>query len=123
SAYGIDVAAGKARSGSDNGWVANGGGTEWAALKQTVTVQPSSTYRLTVWVRSSAGLDPAWLGVQSTGGSAISEIRHGSSVGSYSRYVLTFTTGSNTSVVVHSGYWAPGSAAWQQIDDVALRKL
>jgi hypothetical protein len=123
SAYGIDVAAGKARSGSDNGWVANGGGTEWAALKQTVTVQPSSTYRLTVWVRSSAGIDHAWLGVKSTGGSAISEIRHGSSVGSYSRYVLTFTTGSNTSVVVHSGYWAPGSAAWQQIDDVALRKL
>lgn len=123
SAYGIDVAAGKARSGSDNGWVANGGGTEWAALKQTVTVQPSSTYRLTVWVRSSAGIDHAWLGVKSTGGSAISEIRHGSSVGSYSRYVLTFTTGSNTSVVVHSGYWAPGSAAWQQIDDVALQKL
>jgi hypothetical protein len=120
---GVDVAAGKAHSGSDNGWLASTTSTSWGAVTQTVSVDPNSTYRLTVWVRNSGNLDNAWLGVKTTGGAVINEVRHGKATSTYSRYIVTFSTGTNTSVLVFSGYWGPGSSAWQQIDDFSLRKL
>ncbi|MCU1441015.1 MAG: hypothetical protein JWP85_2012 [Rhodoglobus sp.] len=121
--YGVDVAAGKSHTGSDNGWIASTTSTSWGALHQTVAVTTNSTYRLTVWVRNSGNIDNAWLGVKTPGGTVISEIRSGKAPTTYSRYVVTFTTGANTSVVIHVGYWAPGATAWVQVDDVGLQKL
>jgi hypothetical protein len=75
-AFGVDVAAGVAHSGSDNGWTATTG-TGWGALKQTVPVSANSTYRLTVWVQTSSNLTTAYLGAKSTAGAVVSEIRSG----------------------------------------------
>lgn len=120
--YGVDVNAGKSRSGLDNGWVATTSSTGWGALRQTVAVTANSTYRMTAWVRNSANFDNAYLGAKTTGFTVLNEIRHGKSAG-YTRYIVTFDTGSNASVVLHIGFYGPGTSAWEQIDDVMLQKL
>lgn len=58
-------------------------------------------------------------GEWNTGGTVISEIRYGAAAG-YTQFVVTLNSGSNTSVVVHAGYWGPGSSSWEQIDDWSL---
>jgi hypothetical protein len=50
---GVDVNAGKAHSGQDNGWVATTSSTGWGAIKETVSVSPNTDYRMTVWIRDS----------------------------------------------------------------------
>jgi hypothetical protein len=120
---GVDVAASKSRSGADNGWVSSTTSTAWGALRQTVAVTANSTYRMTVWVRNSGNIDNAWVGVKTTTGSVLGEVRHGTSTTTYSRYIVTFNSGANTSVVLNLGYWGPGATAWEQIDDVSLQKL
>ncbi|NUU05228.1 choice-of-anchor Q domain-containing protein [Leifsonia sp. C5G2] len=119
--YGVDINAGKAHSGQDNGWIATSG-TGWGALRQTVAVTANSDYRFTVWVRSSSNVNNAWLGAKTTGGTVLGELRHGQA-GGYTRYVVTFNSGSNTSVNLHVGLWGAGSGTWEQIDDAWLQKL
>lgn len=120
--YGVDVNAGKARTGQDNAWIATTG-TDWGALKQTVVVSANSTYRMTTWVKTSANDDNAWIGAKTTSGTVLGEIRHGASAAGYTRYLITFDTGSNTSVVLHIGYWGAGTTTFSQVDDVFLQKL
>lgn len=122
ASYGVDVNQGKARSGQDNAWIATGSGTGWGAIKQTISVAANTNYRLTVWVRNSANFDSAYFGVKTTGGAVLNEVRHGAA-GSYTAYTITFNSSSNTSVVVHTGYFGPGSSSWQQIDDWSLSAL
>lgn len=119
--YGVDVNAGKSHSGLNNGWIATSG-TAWGALKQTVSVSANTSYRLTVWVRSSSNINNAWLGAKTTSGTVLGEIRHGQAAG-YTRYVVTFNSGSNTSVNLHVGLWGAGSGTWEQIDDAWLQQL
>ena len=119
--YGVDVNAGKAHSGQDDGWIATAG-TGWGALKQTVAVTANTNYRLTVWVRTSSNVNNAWLGAKSTTSSVLGELRHGQAAG-YTRYVVTFNSGSNTAINVHVGLWGAGTATWEQIDDAWLQQL
>jgi hypothetical protein len=120
--YGVDQNVGNARSGQDNAWISTSG-TTWGAVKQTVTVAPNSTYRLTVWVRSSAVSNNAWIGVKTNAGAVLGEVRHGKSDAAYSRYVVTFVSGANTSLTIHIGAWGSGAGTWERIDDVAIQKL
>jgi len=119
--YGVDVNAGKSHSGLNNGWIATSS-SSWGAVKQTINVSPSSTYRMTVWVRNSGNFSGAYLGAKSTTGSVLNEVNHGQA-GGYQRFIVTFDTGSNATVVLHIGFWGPGASAWEQIDDVTLQKL
>lgn len=119
--YGVDVNAGKARSGLDNGWIATSG-TGWGALRQTVPVTPNATYRLIVWVRSSDNVNNAWVGAKTTTDAVIGELRHGQATG-YARYVVSFTNGSATSLRLHAGLYGAGGGTWEQIDDVWLQQL
>jgi hypothetical protein len=119
--YGVDVNAGKSRSGLDNGWIATSS-ANWGALRQTVTVTPNTNYRLVVWVRSSSNLDAGWLGAKTTGGAVLGEVRHGQAAG-YTRYVVSFNSGSNSSVRLHIGMYGAGTSTWEQIDDVVLQQL
>ncbi|WP_169582074.1 MULTISPECIES: choice-of-anchor Q domain-containing protein [Microbacterium] len=118
---GVDVNQGKSRSGQDNGWLATSG-TGWGALRQTIAVTTNSTYRVTVWVRTSANVNNAWLGAKTTSGSVLGEVRHGQAAG-YTRFIVTFNTGGNSTVVLHTGTWGAGAGTWMQIDDVSLQKL
>ena len=119
--YGTDINAGKAHSGLDNAWIATSG-TGWGAIKQTMTVSSNSNYRFVVWVRSSSNLNSAWTGAKTASGTVLNELNHGQSA-AYTRYVITFNTGSNTSINIHSGFWGAGSGTWEQIDDASLQKL
>ncbi|RWR23396.1 hypothetical protein D8Y23_00385 [Microbacterium enclense] len=119
--YGLDVNAGKSHSGLDNGWIATSG-TGWGALRQTVAVTPNTTYRLTVWVRSSGGVNNAWVGAKTTTDAVIGELRHGRAV-DYTRYVVSFDSGPNTTVRLHAGLYGAGGGTWEQIDDVWLQQL
>ncbi len=92
------------------------------ALKQTVAVTANTNYRLTVWVRSSSNVNNAWLGAKTTTSSVLGELRHGQAAG-YTRYVVTFNSGSNTAVNVHVGLWGAGTGTWEQIDDAWLQQL
>jgi hypothetical protein len=121
--YGVDVAAGKAHSGSDNGWIASTTATGWGALRQTVPVAAASTYRMTVYVKNSSNVNNAWISAKTTSGTVLNQIGHGTSGSGYTRYIVSFTTGTNTSVVLYVGYWGPGSSAYEQIDDVTLQKI
>jgi hypothetical protein len=119
--YGVDVNAGKAHTGLNNAWIATSG-TGWGALHQTVTVTANSNYRLLVWVRSSSNLNNAWIGAKTVSASVLGEVKHGYAAG-HTRYIVTFNSGSNTSIVIHAGLWGAGSGTWEQIDDASLQKL
>jgi len=120
--YGVDVNAGKAHSGQDDAWISTNG-TDWGGLKQNVAVTANSTYRLTVWVKSSANDDNAWLGVKTTSGTVLNEVGHGASSAGYTRYIVSFNSSSNTTVSVYAGTWGSGTGTFEQIDDVSLQKL
>ena len=119
--YGVDVNAGKAHSGQDNGWVATSG-TGWGALRQIVSVTSNSNYRFVVWVRSSSNINNAWIGAKTLGQTVLGEVNHGQAAG-YTRYVISFNSGSNTSIGLHTGLWGAGTGTWEQVDDASLQKL
>lgn len=119
--YGVDVNAGKARSGQDNGWIATSG-SSWGAVRQTISVTANTNYRLVVWVKSSSNLDAGWIGARTTAGALLGELRHGQS-GAYTRYIISFNSGSNTSVRLYTGLYGAGSSTWQMIDDVVLQQI
>ncbi|WP_025156719.1 choice-of-anchor Q domain-containing protein [Leifsonia aquatica] len=119
--YGVDINAGKAHSGQDDGWIATSG-TGWGALRQTVAVTPNTNYRFSVWVRTSAVVNNAWLGAKTTGGAVLGEVRHGQA-GAYTRYVVTFNSGANSTAVLHVGLWGAGTGTWEQVDDAWLQQL
>jgi hypothetical protein len=120
--YGVDVSAGNAHSGLDNGWVASGTSTGWGAIKQTVAVAPNTDYRMTVWIRNSGNISAGYAGAKTTSWAVLGEVRFGTA-SAYTGYTINFNSGSNSSVVLHVGFWGPGSNAWAQIDDVSLTTI
>lgn len=120
--YGVDVNAGKARSGQDNAWIATSS-SSWGALRQTIAVTANTNYRLIVWVKSSSNLDAGWIGARNSSGTLLGEIRHGQSSAGWSRYIVTFNSGSNTSVRLYTGMYGTGTSTWEQIDDVTLQQV
>lgn len=112
----------KTRTGDVNGWIATSG-TEWNALTQTITVRANTSYRMTVWLRNSGNFTSGWLGVKTTSGVVINEINHGAQTTNYGQYTVDFNSGARTSVVLHVGYWGPGTSSWEQVDDVSIVPL
>ncbi|WP_432075149.1 chitinase [Streptomyces wuyuanensis] len=88
-------------------------GQDNAKCSQTVSVKPSSTYRLSAWVQGSY----AYLGASGTGTTDVSVWTPGGS--GWSQLSTTFTTGSGTtSVTVYTHGWY-GQAAYFA-DDVSV---
>lgn len=75
---------------------------------------------MTLWLRNSGGFDYGYVGVKTTGGAVLNEVRHGRNSGSYNRYVVTFNSGGNSQVVLMAGLWGPGSNVWEQLDNVTV---
>ncbi|MFF2522992.1 choice-of-anchor Q domain-containing protein [Streptomyces liangshanensis] len=122
-ATGVDVAQGKAHTGSDNAWITSAGQTDWGGVKQIVNVTAGATYRLTVWVKNSGNIDHGWLGAKTTTGTVVNEISYGSSP-AWTRYVLTVKPGTATQLSLYAGYYGPsGVSTWQTIDDITLQKI
>ncbi|MGH9209678.1 MAG: chitinase [Acidimicrobiales bacterium] len=89
------------------------GGQDLARCQQTISVQPSSTYRLSAWVRGSY----VFLGATGVGMSDVST--WGSPGAAWAQVTTTFTTGtSTTSVTIHVNGWY-GQGIYHA-DDVVL---
>jgi lysophospholipase L1-like esterase len=116
------LTAGKSRTGTANGWIATTG-SEWDALTQPITVRAGTNYRMTVWLRNSGNFTGGWLGVKRTNGTVVREIGYGAQTAGYGQYTVDFSSGTDTTLVAHIGYWGPGAASWEQIDDVSIRQL
>jgi len=55
-------------------------------------------------------------------GTIISELNSGF-LPEYTSRSVTFNSGSNTTVSVFAGYWAPGADSFIQVDDFTLTRL
>ncbi|GAA4903044.1 glycoside hydrolase family 18 protein [Streptomyces coeruleoprunus] len=89
------------------------GGQDHARCAQTVTVKPSSTYRLSAWVQGGY----AYLGASGTGTTDVSTWTPDSS--GWKQLTTSFTTGPHTtSVTVYTHGWY-GQAAYH-VDDVSV---
>lgn len=123
---GIDRGLGFAHSGANNAWIRTTSG--WNAVKQVVSVMPNTNYRLTGWVRNSNNFiccqpqTGGYFGVRAGSDVTTSPLAETSFGGlpSYTQLTVDFNPGSNGSVTVFAGYWAPGADSWVQIDDVSL---
>jgi len=104
-------------SGDRNGFVRYNSG--WHDIHQVVAVTPNTNYRLTGWLRTSANNDNGFFGVRNVGGAPISEVNF-HAVGPWTRYTVTFNSGSRTSVEVFTGIWTDNGDMWVQVDDYAL---
>jgi hypothetical protein len=104
-------------SGDRNGFVRYNSG--WHDLHQTVTVSPNTDYRMTAWLRTSPNSDNGFVGVRSVGGPPIAETNF-ASIGPWTRYTVSFNSGSRSAIEVFSGIWTDNGDMWLQVDDVAI---
>jgi hypothetical protein len=116
---GIDVNAGKSRTGLNDAWLSGTGTGYFGAVQQAVAVKKHTIYRYSIWVRNGQNIDSGLVGVKTKAGDILNEVRHGTAA-NYTHYIVTFNSGSNSSVVVFSGYWGPGPSAYEQFDDATL---
>ncbi|MDQ0920702.1 DUF4185 domain-containing protein [Paenibacillus sp. V4I5] len=117
---GIDRGSGFAHSGANNAWIRTST-TNWNALMQQVNVLPNTNYVLKGWIRNSNNFSGGFFGVRNSSGGVISEVNYGGLL-NYTQQTIAFNSGSNTSVTLFVGYWAPGVDSWIQVDDIVLEK-
>ncbi|WP_020523783.1 DUF4185 domain-containing protein [Catelliglobosispora koreensis] len=91
----------------------------WHDVYQVVTVSPHTNYVLTGWLRTSSNNDNGFIGVRSVGGAPFAEVNY-KSVGKWTRYTVTFNSGSRSSVEVFAGIWTNNGDMWVQLDDFAV---
>ena len=119
--HGVDRGLGFAHSGTNNGWIRTSG-TGWSALTQRVPVTPGGTYTVSTWVRSSPSLTDGRFGVRlgELGSTILGEARFGATP-DYTRQEVTVTVPAGVSAVtVYTGFVAPGTDTWIQVDDVTV---
>jgi hypothetical protein len=104
-------------SGDRNGFARYNHG--WQDVHQTVPVTANTSYQLTGFIRTSANSDNGFMGARTTGNVVISEA-HYTAIGPWTRIVVNFNSGANTSVVVYAGVWTDNGDIWIQLDDFSL---
>jgi lysophospholipase L1-like esterase len=119
--FGVDRGLGFAHGGADNGWIATSG-TSWNALKQNVSVTPNTNYRLAAWIQNSGNFTGGYFGVKTTTGTVIEETHHGAAA-TYTHFTIDFNSGNRTTIAIHAGYWGPGVASWERVDDWSLSAI
>lgn len=115
---GIDRGIGFAQHGANNAWI-HTSGTAWNAIKQTVPVLAGTNYRLTGWIQNSGNFSGGYFGVRNAAGAVHAETNHGALPG-YTQLTVDFNSGSNTTMTVFGGYWAPNTDSWMRLDNVTL---
>jgi hypothetical protein len=115
---GVDRGLGLAHSGANNAWI-NTGGTNWNAVKQTISVTPNTDYTMTVWLRGTSNIVNGWIGIADASGATFANQKFGS-LSAYTKLTLKFNSGSNTSIKPYAGYYAPNVSSWLRIDDISV---
>lgn len=104
-------------SGDRNAFVRYNAG--WHDVHQVVSVSPNTDYTMTGWIRTSSNNDAGYFGVRDPGGPPFAEIDF-QAVGSWTRYSVSFNSGSRTAVELFTGIWTDNGDMWVQLDDYAL---
>ncbi|WP_256788136.1 hypothetical protein [Frankia sp. AvcI1] len=116
---GIDRGKGFSAAGDNNAWI-RAASKDWNAITQSASVDRHHAYAISVKVRTSDNFATGVFGVRTKSGATIAETQFGPTGGRYIDLVVKFNSEDNTSVTVYSGFWAPGTDVWLQIDEVYL---
>ncbi|MFF3861355.1 hypothetical protein [Streptomyces sp. NPDC002209] len=118
---GIDIDLGYHKTGRKNAFIRTSS-RNWNAVAQKVTVKPQTVYYLEGWVRTSGNYTTGYFGARGTNGRTMVQKNYGKVIsnGAYQFLHMAFNSGTNTSVTLYTGYYAPGADSWVQIDDIAL---
>jgi hypothetical protein len=119
---GIDIRNGLSHTGLNNAWIhpTATGSTNWNAIKQVISLQPNTNYTLTGFIQNSGNFSGGYFGVRNgTTTNVLREVQYGA-LGPYTQLTVSFNSGSNTTVTVYAGYWAPGVDSWIRLDDVTI---
>jgi hypothetical protein len=110
-------------NGSKCGFICDGYGSgAWSDIRQTVAVSPHTNYTLSCWIQTDDTTFPAQglMGVQTTGGTILASHSYGQMT-NYTPLTVTFNSGSNSSVVVFTGFTDQGVGAWIHVDNWSMQ--
>ena len=112
---------GSAHSGSHDGSMqSNNSSSTVTNIVQTVPVTASTNYTLSGWFTvASAGISSGEFGARTTAGVVIAQTAVSSSLTSYKQLTVTFSSGSNTSIVIFGGAIL-GANSILRTDDLSL---
>lgn len=116
----VEVAAGTAHAGLNDGVISSSSGS-WNALTQTIAVSPNTSYTLTGWVRDNLAATQGSFGARGADGKTV---LGQASVGAASSYVpvtVKFNSGNNSSVTIFAGFTGQNTSLTMRLDDVSLR--
>ena len=118
--FGVDLNAGKARSGANNAFISTSG-AGFNAVKQAVMVKPNTEYRLLMWIRTSDNICETcgYYGVKTLQGAAVSEFTF-VPVSVYTQIGVDFNSGDNVQVYTQIGYFGTNVPSFLQTDDWSL---
>lgn len=114
---GIDIRRGLSYSGANNAWARNNSG--WNGIRQRVWLYKNTVYTLKAYVRS-ANVQAGYFGFRYASQRPVREIKFGSTWRGYRQLRVSFRPTSTGRYYVFTGFWAPGSDAWIQIDSVRV---
>ncbi|HVR84976.1 MAG TPA: hypothetical protein VMU54_11740, partial [Planctomycetota bacterium] len=102
------------------GYIYDGGTGAWSDIVQTITVNANTTYTLSCYVQTDGsfpaqGQMGAYVGNRNTLGS-----QNYGQMTNYTRLATTFSSGSNTSIVIYCGFTDSGEGAWIHVDSWSL---
>ncbi|MGI4757579.1 MAG: Ig-like domain repeat protein [Janthinobacterium lividum] len=117
SSSGVDINSGYSHTGVKNAFIWDSSWS-WNAISQDVSVRPNTDYVFSGWVRSGLVANRGYFSVLG-GKSIISETSFGN-LGEYTKLLVRFNSGVNTSVSARVGFWGANTVQWIQIDDLAL---
>ena len=118
SAHGVDVGSGNSHSGANNAFIWDAS-SNWNAISQEVAVQPNREYVFSGWVRNALAANVGYFSVLGSQG-VLSEANFGNLPG-YTKLLIRFNSGINTTLTLRVGFWGVNTAQWLQIDDLSLR--
>lgn len=118
SLHGVDVGLGNARSGLNNGFIWDSS-SHWNSIDQVISVTPNTEYVFSGYLRSSLVANIGYFSV--LGGQGIVNESAFGNLPSYTKLVVRFNSGSNTTMTVRAGFWGANTVQWLQMDDFSVR--
>lgn len=115
---GIDVGRRLSFRGRNNAWARNTGG--WNAIRQSLRLNKDVTYTLRAHIRTSGNVRDGYFGYRDAAGRPVKEMKFGAA-SRYREHWIKFKPKTTGTYQVFAGFWAPGSDAWIQVDNVRLQ--
>lgn len=109
-----------AHTGKNNAYLRGSLGSH--QIQQNVAVRPHHRYRLSAWVRTADNNTETSLGIRTLRGKPLAQ-KTGGAHPQYTQVSVEFTSGPESLVQLHAGFYAHNQDTWLQLDDVTLEEL